>query len=281
MVHGILYFFEIILYTLGVFVICGLVVSLCERIFTKLVGSGSGYAAIIASSIVGTPIHELGHAIMCLLFWHKINDIKFWQSPTNDGTLGYVNHSYNPKNPYQVFGNMFIAIGPIFSGLSVVMLILLLCYPQSLNEYFEASGALIENGGSFFEIFGISLSLVIGVFTEGTVDIWWRILAILLILSVCLHISLSGADIRGGLTSLPIYLLLAFLCALITSFIGEEAICASEDGLRFFAMLMLTLFMIVIIFSLIMVMIGIVYWSVCVLINERKEKEKKNENSQG
>ena len=275
MAYGIWYFFEIILCTLGVFVVCGLIVSLCERIFTRLVGTGSGYAAIIASSIIGTPIHELGHAIMCLFFWHKINDVRLWQSPTRDGTLGYVNHSYNPKNPYQVFGNMFIAIGPIFSGLSMIMLILLLCYPQSLGEYVTRSGAIVEGNGGFLEMFRVSLSLAIGIFTEGSVEVWWRILAILLILSVCLHISLSRVDIKGGLTSLPIYIIIVLLFAFITTLIGPHAVTACEEGLRFFAMFMLSLFMIVIIFSLIMVMIGIVYWSVCTLIKENKAKKQR------
>ena len=45
-------------------------------------------------------------------------------------TYGYVEHSYNPRNLWARLGNLFIGIGPIFSGLGVVVLLLWLCFPN-------------------------------------------------------------------------------------------------------------------------------------------------------
>ena len=66
---------QLLLLTLGVIVSCGLMAWLAQRIFAYFVGAGS-IGVVYASSVIGTPIHELGHAIMCLLFAHKITDIK-------------------------------------------------------------------------------------------------------------------------------------------------------------------------------------------------------------
>lgn len=44
-------------------VVCGLLVGLFERLFMKLTGKfGRGF--FLATSIIGTPVHELGHALM-------------------------------------------------------------------------------------------------------------------------------------------------------------------------------------------------------------------------
>src|SRR6185437_12024785 len=70
----------------------------------------------------GVAIHELGHAFFCLIFRHKIVKMKLF-SPQSDGTLGYVQHSYNPASTYQKFGNFFIGTGPIWFGTLLVYLI--------------------------------------------------------------------------------------------------------------------------------------------------------------
>ena len=59
-------FLKISLYPVGAILICGFIVWLCQKLFMKLLGR-SGYRVFIATSLIGTPIHELGHAAMCLL----------------------------------------------------------------------------------------------------------------------------------------------------------------------------------------------------------------------
>ena len=67
----LLLFFKISFYPIGAFVICGLIVALCERIVMYFCGRG-GRGIILATSIIGTPVHEMGHASMCVVFGHKI-----------------------------------------------------------------------------------------------------------------------------------------------------------------------------------------------------------------
>ena len=113
----------LILLTLGIPTACGLFVHLCAVVFRKLIGRGAG-GVFDATALLGTPVHELGHAAMCLLFGHKITRMKLWSPGGRGGLYGYVEHSYHRKNPWAQMGNLFIGMGPLFSGLGVVVLAL-------------------------------------------------------------------------------------------------------------------------------------------------------------
>ena len=62
-------------YYVGVVFLVGFLVSLINRWFYALVGETR--IVCYATGFLGTPIHELSHALMCLVFFHRINDIKF------------------------------------------------------------------------------------------------------------------------------------------------------------------------------------------------------------
>ncbi|MDR3490768.1 MAG: hypothetical protein P4M12_01845 [Gammaproteobacteria bacterium] len=66
---------------------------LIERKANRYFFAAYGMKGILATAWLGTPIHELGHALMCLIFAHKIKDIKLLTLNQADGTLGYVSHS--------------------------------------------------------------------------------------------------------------------------------------------------------------------------------------------
>ena len=138
-----LYVGKLLLLTLGVFTVCGFAVRFCARAFSALTGSGSE-TVFDVTSVVGTPVHELGHAVMCLPFAHKITKIKLWSPKATNGVYGFVEHSYNRKNPWARLGCLFIGLGPILSGIGVVILTLLLCFPSAWQSYLAASRALAE-----------------------------------------------------------------------------------------------------------------------------------------
>lgn len=93
---------------------------LVERESIKLLGP-SGY--IYLFGWLGTFFHESGHALFCIVFRHKINEIKFFTPFSKDGTLGYVKHSFDSKNIYQRCGNFFIGVGPIITGALAIYVI--------------------------------------------------------------------------------------------------------------------------------------------------------------
>lgn len=73
-----LYLLALIGLTLGLLYACGLLIWLCSRLFSRLVGRHA-WVILDVTSIIGTPVHELGHALMCLPFLHRITKMRLWK----------------------------------------------------------------------------------------------------------------------------------------------------------------------------------------------------------
>ncbi len=266
----VIFFLSIVWYTLGAIVICGLCVSLCRRLFVKMMGGGAGRTIVQATSIIGTPVHELGHAAMCLLFGHRIVEMSLWQPRSSDGTLGHVSHTYNRRNPYHILGNLFIGIGPVFSGLAVLTLFLKLCFPGALATYFANARFMVAAGQGGISLFleGIKLfpHMVREAATDASVPLWARIIGVLLILSVSLHIELSPADIKGALKAIPIYLVPVLLLTVICGLIGAGAMNAVTGALALFSAMLTSLFVIVLVASVAQLLLAMPVWLIRKLV---------------
>lgn len=263
MVDFLIYTLEVIGLTLGVVCLCGLAVRLCARLFSALLGTGSARVFDI-TAIIGTPIHELGHLLLCPLFAHKVQRVQLWSPKGENGVYGFVEHTYNRKNPWARLGNLFIGIGPIFSGLGVIVLMLWLCFRSQWNEYMISSRALVESGADasalFGEVFAL-LSSLPSAFSENLVP---AILATVVILPVSLHVSLSGADVKESLSAFPIYTLLVLCFSAITFWAGvAEPITA---GLHLWGLRLVSLFSLIIAFSLVWVALALLIRAVRTLI---------------
>ena len=211
---------QVIIFIVLVYAV-GYVLSLLNRLFYRI--TGGGRAVVYATGFIGTPIHELSHAAMCLVFFHRIDEIKLFQINDADGVLGYVNHSWNPKNIYQQIGNYFIGVAPVVVGTLVIYFLMKWMLPTShltLSVQFDVIGFLLSDGFSF-EWFGYFFSMmgdVLGsLFSEiTTAGIWWWLFMILA-LCIALHVTMSGADIKGSLVAIP---LLIVILAIVNIVLG-------------------------------------------------------------
>jgi hypothetical protein len=260
----VLFFLGVIWYTLGAVVICGLAVSFCRKLFVSMLGGGFGRGVVIATSIVGTPVHELGHAVMCLLFGHTIIAMSLWQPRSPDGNLGYVTHTYRKRNLYHILGNLFIGIGPILSGLAVLSLALWLGFPTTCTEYFSAATHMAAQGEGEAALVLEGLKILprmVGEMTDGSrIPLWGQILALLVIFSVAQHISLSPADIKLAYRAIPLYLALALILTVICSLIGPTAMGAVTGALARFSAYLTVLFVVVLVCSLIQLVVAVPFW---------------------
>ncbi len=203
-----------------IIVLFGTAVAFCNKIFYRNMG-GASMIVCYATGFIGTPIHELSHALMCLIFRHKITEIKLFQIGSQDGTLGYVNHSYNKKNVYHRIGNYFIGIAPLIVGLVLMMLVFYLLMPDSFNYI-------------LFTISDSSESTSIDSFLSSIVDIishfelllssWQLWVFVAIGLFVGLHMTLSKADIKGAADGLIFYLIVLFFVDTIIYFINSNII---------------------------------------------------------
>ena len=263
------FFLKVLWFTLGAVVVCGLCVTLFRRVFLALMGGKFGRGVVLTTSIVGTPVHELGHALMCPLFGHRIVKMSLWQPSAPDGQLGYVNHAYKQKNLYHILGNLFIGIGPIFSGLAVITLALWLGFPDTFAAYMDAAVDMASDGEGFFVLFAEGLKILPRLLTElihgDAVPLWGRILALLVILSVSQHVSLSPEDIKGALTAIPLYLAIVLIVTLVCALIGSLAMDAVLGGLAIFSAFLTALFVIVLMAALLQVLIALPVWGLRVM----------------
>lgn len=215
-------FIQIILFIASVYLVC-FIISLINRLFYKCVNGNK--MVCYATGIIGTPIHELSHALFCLIFFHKINEIKLFQIDEKTGVLGYVSHSYNKRNIYHQIGNYFIGVAPIICGTLLLYLLLYLLVPniyQDFSMQLSKVGLILEGGdyallpSEFFKTLGIFMkSFFIG--SWGNFK-WWIYLVICF--CIALHMNLSGADIKGSLIAIPILVILLFLINLALYFIS-------------------------------------------------------------
>lgn len=199
----------------------GVVLHFFELIISRSFFRTVGYKGILWTAWLGTPVHELSHALFCILFGHRIDEIKFFTPSRKDDMLGYVSHSWRRTNIYQNTGNFFIGIAPLLVG-SVLLLVLLMAMLPG-NDHLLSS-ALGAKSGTLFDfnfsgIYQAAADITAGLFTlENFSDpLFW----VFLYLSLCIstHIAPSGADMQGvwaGLFSLTVILLAVNLVLMLT-----------------------------------------------------------------
>lgn len=254
----------LILLTLGIPTVCGLLVHACAMAFRKLTGRGAA-TVFDVTAVLGTPVHELGHAAMCLLFGHKITRMKLWSPRVKRGLYGYVEHSYHRKNLWARMGNLFIGMGPLFSGLGVVVLALWLCFPTAWESYLSTTGAVLSTRAGMGELLRCALILPRDLLLSFGSDPLRSIFGTAVILSVALHISMSWLDVKGSLRALPVYLLfLGILAAVFMGFGIEDTVFW---GLRLWNLRLLSLFAVVAVLSLLWVLVGCVMRLVSALLH--------------
>jgi hypothetical protein len=244
----------------GIFIF-GLLIHFISQFTFKSLEKSFGSKGVYFVAWLGTPIHEMGHALFCLIFFHKIDDIKFFKPDPVTGTLGYVSHRWNRANPWQVLGNFFIGIGPVILGCAVLFGLFYFLIPDSSRVWDSINVSIgdIDTSlsiGNYLSVFqGSVLAIIRLIFTFANLSGWqfW----VFLYLSICVasNIRLSLADIKGSLSGLGCivlpFLLLNLIC-LLTGYSSENFFpyTASTLGV-IYSLLILALIMVLVGFILI------------------------------
>ena len=188
---------------LGIFIF-GLLIQFISQLSFKSLGNAFGPGGTYLVAWLGTPVHELGHALFCLIFGHKIEEIRFFKPDKDTGTLGFVYHTWNPKNPWHVLGNFFIGIGPVVLGCAVLFALFYFLIPGSSRVWASIIVSVNSIGssasiGSYFTVFeDATLSIIKLIFNFANLSTWqfW----VFLYLSICIasNVRLSWADVKGS-----------------------------------------------------------------------------------
>ena len=210
MMTTLISYFLLILFTI-------LMLVLLQRLLFRNLTNNMGYKSVYISAIIGTPIHEVSHAIMCIPFGHKIKQIKFF-SPDNKGTLGFVIHSYNNRNLWHVIGNFFIGIAPLLGGSICLYLLCHFLLPSGngvldllLNETH-----FIKSTSPQTELFNLLISLVKSIVSDAQSKPFQTFIWAYLCGSVALHLTPSKEDLKGALWGGILFSLIIIVTLVLT-----------------------------------------------------------------
>lgn len=234
-----------IVYFIGSIFVVGFILGFLRTKSIKNFYGAIGRKSIYITGFIGVPIHELSHALVAVIFKHKVNKIKLFQPNNADGTLGYVKHAYNPSSIYQQVGNFFIGIAPILGGIFSITILMYFLIPNIYNEFRITMLSSINE---------MNLINLVSTFKEFiklifTIDNFTNIrFIVFLFLAICIssHISLSKADIKGasrGIFSMFFVLMILNLLG-VTKYISLNMIIT-------YNIFMINILFIAIIFSLI------------------------------
>ena len=260
-------FTQIIMFSCLPPILFGLAVWGCRQAYCFFVGEDAGKPLILAASVLSTPLRELGHAMMAVLTLHRIEDFCLLNVYDPDGELGFVEHSYNPRNPIAVLGNFFYALGPVVTGLGTVLLVFLIFFHGVLPPFFEQIAALGEAGAEFGAYALAALSLIPKMFSTGEAGVFARIVGCLLLLAVCFCAHITPTELMEALWGFVIFGLLAALSTGILLLFDDRVMRIAISGFRTYATVLTALFLVVLLFAVAAIAIGFVFGVVRTLFN--------------
>ncbi len=245
--HFLFCMLELLVYVYGVTGLCALLVEQCHRATYALLRPRAGRIFWYITALPGVPVHELGHAAMCLLFFHRIERIRLWPSARANAC---VEHSYSRRNPYAAYGNIWIGLGPILSGIAVILLVLRVAFPSALTVYGESIAHLqLPDAPPAGTVLQMLWDMLRALFTETRAHPLLQVLGVYLLLSMSQHVRLSVADLRGMAPGIPWAVLLAAITAAVITLLGETALASTTAALQAFALLQCALFALVLLIS--------------------------------
>lgn len=213
-------------FTVGVIVLFGFLIALCNKRFYANFGS-YGRAVCYITGVIGTPVHECAHALFCLIFRHKIVEIKLFQINSADGALGYVRHTYNPKKLYPRIGNFFIGVAPILVISAILYLLAWLLLPDFIAEVtgsMRGNDPIGDPGRVFRGLLGVAESFFLYCLHWQ----WW--VFVLAGMFLALHMTLSGADIRNALGGIAFLLAVLLLADALLGVVNRDLLTGFTRG---------------------------------------------------
>jgi len=226
LLHASLYTFIELFILLGPLMLAALASHLVsQRVERRIVQVGGLNAYIYLLGWLGTPVHELGHAMMCVVFRHHIQDLKLFKPDKETGQLGYVRHSYDPGSFYQQVGNFFIALGPIIlGGLVLFAASWILLGLNSFYFNFDATGSvqgLADIPAAVLTWLAHTAGALKNFFLSLDLSNWRTWVFLYIVVAVGSHVNLSPADLVSAKAGFTILLIILFVANVLVTIFAD------------------------------------------------------------
>ena len=220
-----------LVFTVGFVMLYGGFISLCNRCFYDACGN-TAFGIVRLTGYIGTPVHEFSHALMCLLFGHRVKKISLFGDSRRSRTLGYVEHTYYRKNIYHQIGNFFIGISPILAGGAVILLLVRVLTP---DVYFSMSAetgniraAFSEgmNEGALWAVMRGVGAMFVSLFSLDSFMDWRWWICMVLVFSIAIHMEISRSDIVSGIRGLGVIAVLLLVADIVLGLLFPATLSA-------------------------------------------------------
>jgi len=134
MIATILNSLQLLVIVVTPFVLFTLIIHRLERFTQQRLAQRFGWKSILWTGWLGTPIHELSHVAMCIVFRHRIDDVALFEPDLQSGRLGYVRHTFTKTNWFERVGNVFIGLAPLAGGALALATLLWMFYPAAVES---------------------------------------------------------------------------------------------------------------------------------------------------
>lgn len=220
-----------LVFTVGFVMLYGGFISLCNRCFYDACGN-TAFGIVRLTGYIGTPVHEFSHALMCLLFGHRVKKISLFGDSRRSRTLGYVEHTYYRKNIYHQIGNFFIGISPILAGGAVILLLVRVLTPDVYFSMSAGTGniraAFSEgmNEGALWAVMRGVGAMFVSLFSLDSFMDWRWWICMVLVFSIAIHMEISRSDIVSGIRGLGVIAVLLLVADIVLGLLFPATLSA-------------------------------------------------------
>ena len=228
-----LFMFESMDFTILVIILEYIAITYAFGLIYKLVGwknsvyiqRNFGWTGYCVVGSVGVTYHELSHLITAVLFRHKINEVRLFRpfQGRNDGTLGYVTHSWNGRSMFQRIGNFFIGTAPMFLGAGLLFILLQAAYPSAFISVAHTS-----------EIPGALKFTFVNMFVLSNLFTMWTPIVFLIAISICPYMDMSWADVKGSTSGAITLIIAALILSLVLGTLGIDVAAQIQSAANTF-----------------------------------------------
>jgi len=191
-----------------------------ERLTQRRLAERFGWRSIMWTGWLGTPIHELSHAAMCVAFRHRIDEIALFEPDEEEGRLGYVRHSFRHGEKFDELGNLFIGIAPLIGGSLALSVLLWMFYPDAAWQAVQQATTAEAIGASPLErLVAMTIGLCRHVFSPEHVGSGRFLGFLYLVLCIGSHMAPSPSDYAGARRGLMVFVTAIGVSILLLAFV--------------------------------------------------------------
>lgn len=166
---------------------------------TYVLLGGQYRKCVLLTGCIGTPLHEMSHAVFARLFGMNVNKVVFYQPDPASKTLGYVDFTFNPHRAWHRIGLVIVGIAPLIGGLAVIQGVVSWAdFPRLAVQDLTYNKTLFAEGA----IPNYYMSIA-----DYASSNWWTLLVSICTVSVVTHSTPSAADLRNFLGGIIVTLI--------------------------------------------------------------------------